>query len=224
MYSKKYLPIELVNVRLVSGKFTWCGTCSQNNIRVNSPGEPIDYIYIEYKPVEKCSHYTIRQCPNGTGFDYQHSVQLGQNVLFFPITWDTKITWDIKSFLDNPKKFLEKKKLDRSKPFYLFSHDLKYRSEPINLSYEYYNKGDSTICSICLELIQLEDREILTCGHCFHNDCLMQFLHDKMEICDSCQKDNDTQFNLYEKYGMVVAKSPHYKTKIICPNCRQHVI
>lgn len=108
---------------------------------------------------------------------------------------------------------------DLNKPFYLFTHDLKYKSKPIFVSNEIYKKSDDEICSICLENFEnINSQDVLSCGHTFHNECLLKCLN-KTE-CYNCK---ETKYNTYESYGLKMPISEHY-FKLICPFCRQKSI
>ena len=45
------------------------------------------------------------------------------------------------------------------------------------------------ICTICLQRITTDnDINLLSCGHCYHRDCLSQWIH-KNNVCPLCRHD-----------------------------------
>ncbi len=199
-----------VESRIVKGKFGWCGNMKSRSqfhrIRnFDSPATaPLDILYLRFFPVF-IYPYTVHQTPDGSGYDYQHTSGF-QRQMYFPITFDANT-----DFAGDPRL------LDRSKPFYLFSSDKKYRSDAIDLSVENYRVGDQQDCALCLESLGLENQqEVLSCGHTFHGACMLKYTKPMEEFCFICAK-----FQPFP--GERVELPQEHYFSLTCPVCRQSV-
>ena len=201
MNNDKYQLLELHCVRLVQGHFTWCGDSETSGVKHHIRHQNNDglkhYIAIVVKKPDNgktVEHYTVRQHPEGKSFDYRHSD--GTSLMFFQIT-------------DDPAPLITTK-LDWKKPFYVFTHDKKYRSQPIHLDALslYIKTPNEPNCSIC-DIELGSDFDLLLCGHRFHLSCLLETTNQK--YCDSCSF-----------YGREPAVNHYFKLN--CPLCNNLTI
>lgn len=190
-----------VETKLIKGKFFWCGnidsSCQGHFVRTSKKAKSINVLYLTYKKLPGIDYYTLRQ--TGNDFDFQHNTYPEQPFLLISLT--------------------ERQDLDLSKPFYLFSKDLKYSSKPIHFLNDILLQKEDN-CSICLKNINFDDLAILSCGHSFHNDCILQTTTTKS--CFNCNYMIKKKLD-YSELGLNTPKSEHY-FNLKCPWCQEKVV
>jgi len=67
-----------------------------------------------------------------------------------------------------------------------FNNNNKYRNER-NKNNTKTKKNNDTICSICLEEIQKNKKKKLYCHHCFHRNCINQWIKLHNNTCLQCR-------------------------------------
>jgi len=195
-----------VESKVIRGIFFWCGSTDtyQHYIRSSKIKKSIDVLYLTYKKLPGIDYYTLRQ--NGNNFDFQHNTYPEQQILLISLFEISK-----------------RQDLDLNKPFYLFSQDLKHSSKPIYFLNDILSqKGDSFNCFLCSNYINYEDLAILSCGHSFHNQCVLQ--HTTSKQCNNCEFMINNRSNfIYSDMGMTNPDYKHY-FDLKCPRCQQCVI
>lgn len=66
---------------------------------------------------------------------------------------------------------------------------------------EYCRHHTSVDCPVCFETIQSDDKMVLTCGHTFHTECMVQWYASSSK-CPVCRKDQG--INQYVKLREIV--------------------
>lgn len=179
-----YKLLKLKTVKVVKGHFSWCGKpyndSIRNNVRVpsccteESRNRKFLYLETEKHPLQ---YAHVRKNKDGHGFKYQYSVN---GKMLFDISQDNAPL--------KPVSFSHKDK------FYVFSADLTERSPPISFTklplhrHPSRMNSDIDLCELCHEPVVGEDPEleILTCGHWFHNECLLKKIEKFEHHCTNC--------------------------------------
>lgn len=193
--------------RLIHGHMRWC---TGSGLYIRSEQEDTTYqefLVLYFTPDNSSSRTftTLRQDPEGKGYDFQHTKQSDVTWMFFPTRSIT----------------------DRETPLYLFTAttyengrptvDMETRSEAIVLDeLGSWKTGDQDECAICLDNLGASP-DTLVCGHSYHLICLCQ--SQKQLNCSACKIWGER--GALPKAWKDWCQQANHIVSIKCPTCRQ---
>ena len=181
------MAVVIESASLIRGCFAYCSATSEY-VRVEN-GDLKDFLILKFRPSPQALFHFVSSREDGLN-DLQHTTQ---TTFRFPLEG-----------------------VNNEQPLFVFGAESKgicrvvlkeTRSEPLLLT-EYYQRGDTEECAICLEALS-PDSHILQCGHTFCHGCIMDTI--QKTLCPGCSNSPRVAWNAPSEHG----------TNVICPCCRQ---
>ncbi len=203
--------VNILEVKLLYGKFSWDSQIGKYVRNYVSNVKPTKMIYIKYDTSDNLDWYVLTDDVDHFSNRIQYSYR-NHGLFFFPAKdWNVfNISLYIHGYnLDSPKSVKKIKEY-----YYEITYESGYKSNKYNLRVNLinkprffdkhiskqfkisdilYTKSDNT-CAICLDKVDMNDLEILLCGHQYHTKCINYLQNYTDEYNIKCPQCNEISF------------------------------
>ncbi len=204
------MTLNILETKLLHGKFSWDSQTRKYVRNYVSNIKPSKMLYIKYDTSNNLDYYVLTDNNNNINKRIHYSCKkINHGLFFFPVN-NLKIINNplyIHGYnFDNPKLVKKIKEYYYEIIYesgyksnkYIFQDYLtnkprlfdKHISKQFKIPDILYTKSDNT-CAICLDKINMNDLEILLCGHQYHTKCInnLQNYTDEYDIkCPQCNE------------------------------------
>jgi len=107
----------------------------------------------------------------------------------------SNLSFDSAKFSIEGNKFFTELQLSESTKYSEIKYELSVIQKQEEVTFFSVYERDIKVCSICLLVVNFEEKHYLRCGHIFHQKCISEWLKIK-NICPNCKQSSHDNLNL----------------------------